>query len=249
MHRIILAIVFSIFTIQWICCNDKNGVMTKILQVSSEKNKDINKTIFFWRVDTKEKVVFLTFDDGPGQYTNNVLELLKKYNIKATFFVLGEMVKLHPEILKKVYESGHSIGSHTYYHNNFYKMQKNLSVDSCKKKLDEELKMTENEIKKVLPKAEIKFLRMPNGYYKNWVSIIAKNYEYKVVNWTFGCDWQNYTEEEMINKYKKALQPGCIYIFHDNGKNITKTIKVIQKVIEYCITNGYRIEKLDDWIN
>jgi peptidoglycan/xylan/chitin deacetylase (PgdA/CDA1 family) len=233
MHRIILTLIFFLFTIQ-------HG--------GSKENNDVDKTIFFWKIDTKEKVVFLTFDDGPGKYTEDVLQLLKKYNIKATFFMLGEVVKYYPDFVRKVYESGHSIASHTYYHNNFYKLQKKLSVDECKKKLDEELKMTEEEIKKILPQVKIKFLRMPNGYYKNWVSDIAKKYGYKIVNWTFGCDWHNYTEEEMVKRYKEALQPGCIYLFHDGGKNRRKTVNVLHQLIEHYISNGYKIESLEGWI-
>ncbi len=233
MHRIILTIIFFLFTIQ-------HG--------SSKENNDVDKTIFFWKIDTKEKVVFLTFDDGPGKYTEDVLQLLKKYNIKATFFMLGEVVKYYPDIVRKIYESGHTVASHTYYHNNYYKLQKNLPIESCKKKLDEELKMTEEEIKKILPQVKIKYLRMPNGYYKDWVSEIAKKYGYKVINWTFGCDWHNYTEEEMVKRYKEALQPGCIYLFHDGGKNRRKTVNVLHQLIEHCISNGYKIESLEGWI-
>jgi peptidoglycan/xylan/chitin deacetylase (PgdA/CDA1 family) len=217
-----------------------------VQQIFSEQRG--NDEIFFWRINTKEKVVFLTFDDGPGKYTEKVLELLKKYNIKATFFMLGEVVKYYPDIVRKVYEFGHTVASHTYYHNNYYKLQKNLPIESCKKKLDEELKMTEEEIKKILPQVKIKYLRMPNGYYKDWVSEIAKKYGYKVINWTFGCDWHNYTEDEMVKKYKNALQPGCIYLFHDGGKNRIKTINVLQQVIEYCINSGYRFGSLEEWI-
>ncbi len=232
MYKIILSIGFFLF----------------VSLATSKENKDVDKTIFFWKIDTKEKVVFLTFDDGPGKYTEDVLELLKKYNIKATFFMLGEVVKYYPKTVRKVYLSGHTIGSHTYYHNNFYKLQKNLSIDGCRKKLDEELKMVEEEIKKIVPQIKIKFLRMPNGYYRDWVADIAKKYGYKIVNWTFGCDWHNYTEQEMIKRYKKTLQPGCIYLFHDGGKNRTKTVSVLKQLIEYCIANGYKFGNLEDWV-
>jgi len=231
MHKIILSCIFFLL----------------ISQVSFEKD-EIEDETFLWKVDTKEKVVFLTFDDGPGKYTEDILKLLKKYNIKATFFMLGETVKYYPETVKKVYKEGHTIASHTYYHNNYYQLQKKLSIDKCKKKLDEELKMTENEINKILPQVKIKFLRMPNGYYRSWVKDVVKKYGYKIVNWTFGCDWYNYTEKEMFEKYKNALQPGCIYLFHDGGKNRTKTINVLQQVIEYCIAKGYKIENLEDWV-
>ena len=229
MHRPILIITFFFF----------------VLKANTKEN---NEEIFFWKIETKEKVVFLTFDDGPGKYTKDVLELLKRYNIKATFFMLGKIVRYYPEFVKEIYNSSHSIGSHTYYHTNFYKLQKNSSINECKKKLDEELKMTENEIKKIVPQSRIKLLRMPNGYYRSWVNDVAKKYGYKIVNWTFGCDWHNFTEEEMLKKYKSALQPGCIYLFHDGGKDRTKTVNVLKQIIEYCIANDYKFGNLEEWI-
>lgn len=217
--------------------------------VSSVFASDNKNNIFFTKIDTEQKIIFLTFDDGPGRYTQEVLQILDKYDIKATFFVLGELVRLHSLVIKKIIEKGHTIGTHTYSHKNFYQLQKKKNINECKTILVEELELTEKELKKILgADFKIKFLRMPNGYYRKWMNDIVKNFGYKVINWTFGCDWHNISEEEMLEKYIKALQPGGIYLFHDGGKDRKKTIKVLDKFIKYCMSNGYKICSLDEWI-
>lgn len=205
--------------------------------------------LFYWKVQTRDKIVFLTFDDGPGDYTVEVLDILKKYNIKATFFVLGELVRIRPNLIKKIVDEGHSIGNHTYSHLNFYQLQKKYSLQKCKQILLDELKRTEYEIKLVLgDEFKVKFLRMPNGFYKTWMDDIVAQFGYKVINWTFGYDWHNVSEEELFIKYKNAVSPGTIFLFHDGGKNRQKTITVLKRLIDYCLSEGYKFGVLSEWI-
>lgn len=205
--------------------------------------------LFFWKINTNDKVIFLTFDDGPGEYTEKVLNILKMYNIKATFFVLGELVKLRSDLVRELVSNGHSIGIHTFSHPNFYKLQKRYTVKQLEEILISELKNTEHELKQVLGKDfNIKLVRMPHGYYRKWMDETLKKFGYKIVNWTFGCDWFNYTEEKMLNMYITALQPGGIYLFHDGGKDRKKTVKVLEKFIQHCLQQGYRFELLDSVI-
>lgn len=206
-------------------------------------------TTFYWKIQTNDKIVFLTFDDGPGEYTTEVLDVLRKYNIKATFFVLGELIKIKPHIVKKIVNEGHIIGNHTYSHLNFYQLQKKYNLQKCRQILLNELSKTENEIKSVLgDEFKIKFLRMPNGFYKTWMDDIVTQFGYKVVNWTFGYDWHNVGEEELYVRYRDALSPGTIFLFHDGGKNRKKTVKVLQQLIEYSLTKGYKFGILSDWV-
>ncbi|MFN3550409.1 MAG: polysaccharide deacetylase family protein [Endomicrobiia bacterium] len=207
-----------------------------------------NEKIFFWKINTKEKIIFLTFDDGPSEYTKEVLKILDKYNIKATFFVLGELIKYRKEIIIEIFNKGHIIGSHTFSHQNFYKLCKKLSIQECKKILEEELLKTQQEINFVSNKIEIKYLRLPNGFYRKWVDDVVKKYAYKVINWSYGCDWLNISEEEMFKRYISSLEPGGIYLFHDGGKDRKKTIKVLEQFIEYAISKGYKFDILNNWI-
>src|SRR4051812_48609203 len=78
-----------------------------------------------WNIKTKDLVLFLTFDDGPiPEATPDVLEILKRYNAKATFFCIGENVKKHPEIFQQIIKDGHAVGNHTYNHLNGWKTKK-----------------------------------------------------------------------------------------------------------------------------
>lgn len=210
--------------------------------------RQCNAEIFYWKIDTAENVIFLTFDDGPGEYTKEVLKVLDRYNVKATFFVLGEMVRRYPTQLKEIFNKGHDIGTHTYSHINFYSLQKK-NIEECKKILNEELANTDKEIKSVLNNEyKINLLRMPYGYYRKWIDDIVKNYGYKVVNWTFGCDWENISEEEMFKRYSNSLQKGGIYLFHDGGKDRKKTVIVLEKFIKAALANGYKFGILKDYL-
>ncbi|MCX7910348.1 MAG: polysaccharide deacetylase family protein [Endomicrobia bacterium] len=207
--------------------------------------------IFFWKIDTKEKVIFLTFDDGPHKvYTNEVLKILEEYKIKAVFFVLGELISGNNEVIRQLLQKGHCIGSHTYYHNNYYQLQKKYSIEVCKNLLEKELYETEKELKKIYKDIKIKYLRMPYGFYREWMNEVLNKFDYKVINWTFGYDWYNVSEEEMFKRYCDALQPGAIFLFHDGGTEgaRNKTLKVLKRFIEYCFQKGYKFGNIEEWI-
>ncbi len=205
------------------------------------------KEIFYWKINTTQKVVFLTFDDGPGEYTEVILDILKKYNIQATFFVLGECVKYRKDVLKRIVSEGHSIGNHTYSHKNFYQLSKKMSREELKNILQQEIKKTQQEVFEIVGSTLV-FVRLPNGFYHKWVEDILKDTGYKIINWTFGYDWHNVSKEELAKRYCSALQPGGIYLFHDGGKNRQKTLFALEKFIQYCISQGYKFAKLEDYI-
>lgn len=207
--------------------------------------------IFFWKIDTDKKIIFLTFDDGPSPvYTSKVLEILDEFNIKATFFVLGKLIAGNHDLIKKILEKGHSLGTHTYYHNNYYQLQKKYDIEVCKQMLEKELQDTEKELKKIDKNLRFKYLRMPHGFYRKWMEDIIKKYDYKVINWTFGYDWNDVSEDVMFDKYCKALQPGAIFLFHDGGvgKYRERTVRVLRRFILYSLEQGYRFGNLEEWL-
>ena len=87
-----------------------------------------------WKIPTKEKILYLTFDDGPHETaTPFVLDQLKKYNAKATFFCIGKNVESHPEIYKRILNEGHSTGNHTFNHLNGWKVKKEEYINDVEK--------------------------------------------------------------------------------------------------------------------
>jgi len=159
---------------------------------------------FYSSGSPKENKFALTYDDGPAAITEKLIDLLEKNNVKATFFILGENINKYPDTLKRAHNLGHELGCHTYSHKNFYILDKKPGKKDILKK---ELDLFEKRYSALnLPK--VKLLRMPNGFSKKWAIDIVSKRGYVMVNWTFGCDWQKMSEEEMRKAYLKALSPG-----------------------------------------
>src|SRR5688572_21894831 len=106
---------------------------------------------FYYQGKTTEKVIALTFDDGPGRWTEPILELLKKHNIRATFFMEGSQVETYPEIARKVLDAGHEIGNHTYNHFNF-----NTPKNAFPERFVHELEQTENTLRRAFKNPEFR---------------------------------------------------------------------------------------------
>ncbi|MDD5686706.1 MAG: polysaccharide deacetylase family protein [Elusimicrobia bacterium] len=187
-----------------------------------------------------EKWVALTFDDGPRpEALDKIFETLKKEDVKATFFVVGMNVKLHPEYMKKYIELGHEIGNHTYSHRNYYQLKEKMGLDEIEKILRQELDDNEVLIKNATGVRPL-FMRMPNGFISPMVKKVAKDKNYIVVNWTFGCDWQQNTKDDLVKKYLRSVESGAIFLFHDKKL----TAEALPEIIEGIKKKGYKIVPL-----
>ncbi|ODN31412.1 polysaccharide deacetylase family protein [Fervidobacterium thailandense] len=209
---------------------------SKAVQVEEEK--------FFYTslpVDKGEKVIMITIDDGPGEYTGELLDLLKELDIKVAFFLNGDTVPWYKEIVKREYEEGHTIGTHTYCHRSFFKLEKTASREQVIETMKSDFIKTENNIKAIIPEVKIRLLRMPEGYYRPWMDPILKEFGYVCINWTAGYDWIQEPDEKVLEYYKKALRPGGIYLFHDGKARGKRAMKLIRGFVEYARAQGYRI--------
>ena len=183
----------------------------------------------------------LTFDDGPGLFTPQILELLDRQKVKATFFMNGDQVQIRPQIAKDVSARGHEIGDHTWSHVNFYAYEKKYGKGKTEIKIREEIQKSKGIIEKTCG-TKIALLRMPNGFNprpnRPWMKEIAKDFGVALVNWTFGEDWQKIPEEKMADDYLKWVKPGAILLFHDGGRGRGKTVRIVSKVIEKARAKG-----------
>lgn len=196
-----------------------------------------DSAVFYSDGPKDKNEVALTFDDGPGLYTEKILDILKRYNIKATFFMEGSQVEFRQAIARKVLTAGHEIGSHLYSHPDFYHYKKPDAKDLFIREIDKSEKILE----KVTGKRP-KLMRMPNGYVRApWVKEIAKEKNYILVNWTFGCDWKKMTSKQLADIYIKNICPGCIFLMHDGGKNRQSTAEALPLLIEELQKKGYKI--------
>ena len=219
--------------------------------------------VFFANGAANVKKVALTFDDGPGEITSEILAILKEKGVKATFFMLGCNAVTYPNLAKAVADGGHEIGNHTYGHINFYSftgvktvsyympsINKDKSFEvrssSFSYKTANRADILKDEILKsqdaILAATGVKtvIMRYPYGYAKPDAIEMAQSLGYKVINWSFGCDWTKLTAEEMHAKYKAAIQPGAIFLMHDGSKS-KKVPSFLGELIDEIRAQGYDI--------
>ncbi|MCX7647977.1 MAG: polysaccharide deacetylase family protein [Elusimicrobiales bacterium] len=205
-------------------------------------SSNLNAENFYSYGDPSKNEIALTYDDGPSPDTLALCDILKKYGVKATFFVLGENVKRYPGYLKRIKEDGHLIGSHTYSHKNFYKFKNNPDMAKI---IEDEIIRTENEIKKITGEKPV-YLRYPYGYNAKIGIDMAKKMGYKVYNWSFGYDWNKIDDEELVNKYISNIKPGAIFLMHDRKSKTDRVLNLTQKLIEELNKRGYKTVGLDE---
>lgn len=185
----------------------------------------------------------LTYDDGPGAITQELLDLLAKRGAKATFFVLGSSVRRYPELAKKAHDAGHLLANHTDSHKNWFKIGKGPDRARI---LEAEIKKAEEAIVKA---AGFKpgILRMPNGYAAQWVTDTARKLGYRTANWNYGSDWTKVSEEKMTAEYLAALKPGAVLLLHDGGgRSREKTLRITAAVLDEAARRGLQPARLDE---
>jgi peptidoglycan/xylan/chitin deacetylase (PgdA/CDA1 family) len=185
-----------------------------------------------WKVKSKTKTLYLTFDDGPTpDITEWVLDELKKFNAKATFFCIGRNVERHPEIYKKIVAQGHAVGNHTYSHLNGWKTWYHEYID--------DINWAADYIKSRL-------FRPPYGKIRQSQIRSLKKHGYKLFMWdVLSEDYnQNITPEQCLENVISYTEKGSIIVFHDSIKASENLCKVLPKVLETYSEKGYNFKKL-----
>ena len=199
---------------------------------------------------TGDKVVYLTFDDGPSDNTAKVLKILDKYNAKATFFVTGTNQKYN-YLIKEAYNAGHTIGLHTYSHS--YSIYK--SVDTYFKDLEKVNKMVKNLIG-----VESKYIRFPGGssntvsrkYCKGIMSTLVtevQNRGYQYYDWNVSsgdASGNNIATSKIIKESTSSSAKNINLLMHDTSAKDT-TVEALPKIIEYYQSKGYVFKAIDDY--
>lgn len=184
----------------------------------------------------------LTFDDGPGAVTEELLALLEQRGAKATFFMLGTSVRAKPGVAKKVHDAGHLIANHTDSHKNWFKVGKGADRE---KVLAAEVKKAEEAIVKATGFRPT-ILRMPNGYDRPWVREAVKKLGYRAVNWSYGSDWTRVSEEKMTEEYRRATRGGKVLLLHDGGgRSREKTLRITAAILDEAARLGLQAVRLD----
>ena len=205
------------------------------------KTNPIIKSIFsnyVWSIPNHEKKVFLTFDDGPiPEITDWVLDQLKVYNYKATFFCIGNNIEKHPEVFNKLIEEGHAIGNHTFNHVKGW--------NTPNKTYFKEVEMCEVEIQKSpIVNLKSKLFRPPYGKIKPSQSRRLRKLGYKIIMWdVLSADYKKeIPKEKCLENVLKNLESGSIVVFHDSIKAFPNLEYVLPKTLQFLSENGYQCE-------
>lgn len=184
-----------------------------------------------WGMPKGERKIYITFDDGPHPtITPQVLEILKKFNAKATFFCVGNNVKKYKDTFNMIIRDGHSVGGHTYNHEKGWNTK------------------TKNYITSVIETQQLiksSLFRPPHGRIKSSQIKKLKN-NYKLVAWTvISYDWdKSLSPEDCFNNVIKNAGDGSIVVFHDSEKSVKNMIPALTKVLEYYSDKGFIFESL-----
>src|SRR5690242_10779916 len=186
-----------------------------------------------WKIPTKEKILYLTFDDGPHEKaTPFVLDELKKYNAKATFFCLGKNVQSHPEIYQRILNEGHSTGNHTFNHLNAWHVKNGEYID--------DVKQAENFI-------QSKLFRPPYGrIYPSLSKKLCTQFGYKIIMWhVLSGDFdESIAPQKCLNNVLNKAQKGSIIVFHDSSKAYKSLQFALPNVLKIFTEKGYVFKSL-----
>ncbi len=176
--------------------------------------------------------VALTFDDGPHpRYTPQILDILKKYGVSATFFAVGENADLYPHLIRRAVSEGHEIGNHTYNHYHITKLtQKELEADiaACRKTLER------------IGGRPVRLFRPPEGICNEYVKLICADNDLSIVLWSIDTrDWAHTPVFDIYENVKKNVKDGSIILMHDFiGKN-SPTPDALRRIIPTLQELGY----------
>ncbi|MDO4309025.1 MAG: polysaccharide deacetylase family protein [Eubacteriales bacterium] len=194
--------------------------------------------------DTEEKVIYLTFDCGyeNGQMPT-ILDALKKHNVSATFFVVGNFISDQPELIKRMNEEGHTVGNHTFTH-------PDMSKISTKESFTKELEQVEEAYQNITGESMTKFYRPPQGIYSISNLKMAQELGYHTFFWSLAyVDWyqdKQPTHEEAFQKLLGRIHPGAIVLLHSTSKT---NAEILDELLTKWEEMGYRFDTLEHLVS
>jgi peptidoglycan/xylan/chitin deacetylase (PgdA/CDA1 family) len=202
---------------------------------------------YIWRFSMDTKEIYLTFDDGPtSEITEFVLDELKKYNAKATFFCIGKNIRKHSNIFEKILTEGHTIGNHTQQHLNGWKTKTGHYLENvleCEHTILTSLEKTQEARSK---NQELKLFRPPYGKikYSQAKELLRKGY--RIIMWdVLSADFdRSISNEKCLQNVLKNTKNGSIIVFHDSTKASQKVRFVLPKVLKEFSNKGFVFKEM-----
>ena len=184
-----------------------------------------------WRMDRREHAVYLTFDDGPiPEATPFILQTLRDYQVKATFFMVGDNVRKHPELYEQIVADGHQVGNHT--HNHIGGLRHSI-------------KHYMYNVEKANAYIHSPYFRPPHGWMRHALYAVLSR-RYKVVMWDLVTrDFSKWmTADDIVNNVRRYARNGSIITFHDSLKSIDKLRTALPKSIAWLKEQGYEFRTI-----
>ena len=197
-----------------------------------------NRKLPIYSVDTTHKKIAITFDAAwTNQDTKDLIDILKKHNAKATFFIVGDWAEKFPESVKAFYDAGHTIANHSDTHKAFSKCSREeirKEIINCNKKLE------------AITGAPVTLVRAPSGDYTDQSLDVCKELNMTMIQWN--CDSLDYTKistDEIVNRVVKGTTNGSILLFHNGVEN---TAPALDKILTELKKQGYSFVSVEDLI-
>lgn len=214
---VMLAAVFA----AGVSCRDAPAVMAAVA----------TRELPVYNVDTEEKVLSISFDAAWGRAnTEEILNILDRYDVKTTFFLVGFWAEKHPDLVRELVARGHEIGNHSATHPHMASL--------TQAQIREELRRCSDLIESVTGTRPTLF-RPPYGEYNDDVVRVSREEGYACVQWNVdSLDWKNLGAEHMVRQCTKHVNPGDIVLFHNDSKYI---LEALPQILEYYQQAGYKI--------
>ena len=219
---------------------------------------------FTWKIAksrNSSKEIYLTFDDGPiPEITDWVLKILDDFDVKATFFCVGDNIKKYPEVLQNILDNDHAIGNHTFNHLNGWRTNtdryienviqsekiykstfENLNVEKRRKKKEKRSDPSTNNKQQTT-----KLFRPPYGKIRPSQRKALQKKGYQIIMWdVLSGDFDpNLSKEKCLQNVVKSVENGSIIVFHDSIKAFEKLQYALPKTLSFLINNGYEFKTL-----
>lgn len=206
--------------------------------------EELSKYDAYFAQDTQEKILYLTFDSG---YENgnmpSILKALEAHHVPATFFVVGNFISDHPELVKRIVADGHTVGNHTLTH-------PDMSGISSKEAFQKELEGVENLYEKLMGRPMTKFYRPPRGIYNTSNLAMAKEMGYKTFFWSLAyVDWyadNQPTKEQAFDKLLTRIHPGAIVLLHSTSAT---NGQILDELLTKWEEMGYTFHSLTELVS
>ncbi|MEH7098148.1 polysaccharide deacetylase family protein [Neobacillus vireti] len=190
-----------------------------------------------YQVCTKQKVVALTFDDGPTKNVEDILPILKAYNAKATFFLIGNEINKNPAEAKRIAAAGHQIGNHSYSHKRMvFKSPSYIQV---------EIRKTDQLIRQAGFQGEIDF-RPPNGKKLVGLPYYLNKHNRDTITWSMEPDSYYSSTMDKVNYVEKNVKPGSIILLHPMYDKSGEELKTIKGILQSLSNKGYQFVTVNE---